>query len=156
MSKPHLCVVAVLSTVTLLAACQVAPQPPAGRVTFAGLAGTHWRLVEFQSMDDAQGRRKPEDPAKYTITLHNDGSFTARLDCNRATGPWRSDAGAAPRGPLSIGPVAATRALCPEPSMGEFLARNLAYVRSYTVAGTQLHMALMADAGIIVWEPWPY
>jgi hypothetical protein len=40
----------------------------------AGLTGTHWRLVEFQSMDDAIGAVRPEDPSLYTLRLNADGT----------------------------------------------------------------------------------
>ncbi len=139
-------------------ACQHAgpESPPPANIPFAGLAGTNWRLVEFQSMDDAQGTKRPDDPNKYTITFHNDGSLTGRLDCNRAVGPWRNDIANATGGSLSMGPLGVTKAFCPEPSMGEFLERQLGYVRSFTITGERLNMALMADGGIIVWEPMPY
>ena len=31
------------------------------------LDGTHWRLVQIQSMDDRQGTTRPDDPSKYTL-----------------------------------------------------------------------------------------
>lgn len=37
------------------------------------LAGTEWRLVEFQSMDDAVGTVRPSDPSLYTMRLNGDG-----------------------------------------------------------------------------------
>ena len=44
------------------------------------LAGTSWRLVEFQSMDDAQGTTRPADPSLYTMQLNTDGSVAMRLN----------------------------------------------------------------------------
>ena len=32
----------------------------------------------------------PDDKAKYTITFGNDGRVSARIDCNRGTGTWKS------------------------------------------------------------------
>ena len=52
------------------------------------LADTEWRLVEFQSMDDAQGTIRPEDPSLYTMHLNRDGTVNMRLNCNRANGTW--------------------------------------------------------------------
>jgi heat shock protein HslJ len=104
-------------------------------------------------MDDAQGTTRPDDPDKYTITFNMDGSLAARLDCNRGVGPWRNEVVESSGGSLVIGPLAVTRALCPAPSMGEMLERNLGYVRAFIIEGGRLHMALIADGGIIVWEP---
>jgi para-nitrobenzyl esterase len=140
--------------IVTLSACQHAiAEPPASQVPFSGLGGTSWRLVEFQSMDDAQGTTKPDDRNKYTVTFNSDGSMAARFDCNRGVGPWRNDIANATGGALSIGPLGVTRALCPPPSMGEFIERQLGYVRSFMISDGQLNMALMADGGIIVWEP---
>jgi heat shock protein HslJ len=138
-----------MSVIALLAACQhTAPEAPGRNIPFAGLGGTSWRMIAFQSMDDAQGTTRPDDPDKYTITFNRDGSLAARFDCNRGVGPWRNDIAHATGGTLSIGPLAVTKALCPEPSMDEFLERQLGYVRSFTISEGRLHMALMADGGM--------
>ena len=71
-------------------------------------------------------------------------------------GPWQNDIANATGGTLSIGPLAVTKAFCPEPSMGEMIERNLGYVRSFTVENDRLYMSLMADGGIIVWQAKPY
>ena len=154
--KRWISTLAVLPILAMLPSCQHAGSAPAANVPFAGLAGTNWRLVEFQSMDDGQGTKKPDNRDKYTVTFHGDGSLTAKLDCNRAVGPWRNDIANATGGSLSIGPLGVTKAFCPEPSMSEFLERQFGYVRSFTVSGDRLNMALMADGGIIDWEPAPY
>jgi len=154
--KKLLLLVLSVPALSMVAACQHAePEPAVGNMAFAGLGGTSWRLVEFQSMDDAQGTTRPDDRNKYTITFNQDGSLAARLDCNRGVGPWHNDIANATGGSLMIGPLAVTRAYCPDPSMGEFLEQQLGYVRSFTMSEGRLNMALMADGGIIVWEPNP-
>jgi hypothetical protein len=40
------------------------------------LAGTAWRLVETQSMDDASGIKRPDDRNKYALQLRPDGTVT--------------------------------------------------------------------------------
>jgi heat shock protein HslJ len=119
---------------------------------FKELAGTSWQLVEFQSMDDAQGIIKPSDPTKYTITFERGGRLSTQLDCNRGTGSWKNDISNATGGSLEIGPLGVTKMLCPQPSIGEMLANQLGYVRSFTIADGRLNMALMADGGIIIWK----
>ena len=127
---------------------------PAAASLPAALAGTEWRLAEFQSMDDAQGTERPSGPALYTMSLQGDGSVAMRLNCNRATGTWRAQAGPdGTSGQFTFGPLAATRALCPPPSMDERVTSQASYVRSYVLKDGRLHLSLMADGGILVWEP---
>lgn len=144
---------AAVLALALLGGCMQSAAEPPGGIPFRGLAGTSWQLVEFQSMDDAQGTRRPDDPKKYTIAFGADGRAAMRLDCNRATGEWKNPIANATGGTLEFGPLATTMALCPEPSMGEFLARQLPNVRSFVLRDGKLAMALMADGGIIVWRP---
>lgn len=139
--------------VFLLAACQHTaeragePAPP-----FAGLGGTSWRLVEIKSMDPARGPTTPDDPGRYTVTFNGDGTLAARLDCNRGVGPWRNDVVEDNGGSLAIGPLAVTKAFCPEPSLGSALETHLANVGAFIVEDARLHMALTANGGILVWE----
>ena len=60
----------------------------AGAQSAPGLEGTSWRLVRFQSSDDSV--LTPDDRAKYTIDLGAGGQLTARVDCNRGRGTWKS------------------------------------------------------------------
>jgi para-nitrobenzyl esterase len=70
----------------------------------AALGGTSWQLVRFQGGDGAV--LTPEDKSKYTLAFEPDGVMSARIDCNRARGGWKS------AGPnqLEFGPMAMTRA----------------------------------------------
>jgi len=125
------------------------------RLDARSLAGTSWRLVEIQSMDDAIGTVRPDDPSRYTLAFAEDGTIAMRLDCNRGMGRWSATPTGSEGGQLRIGPLAATRALCPPPSLGERIARDMDYVRSYLVKDGRLHLSLMADGGIYVWERDP-
>lgn len=129
------------------------PELPAGNLAFAGLGGTAWQLVEFQSMDDSQGTTRMTDRSKYTITFDRKGSVAVRLDCNRGIGTWSNPIANATGGTLEFGPIAVTKALCPPPSYGEKLEQHLHYVRSFVIRDGRLAMSLMADGGILVWEP---
>ena len=120
------------------------------------LAGTNWRLVRFQSMDDAIGVIRPKDSSAYTMTLDADGSVRMQLNCNRAMGTWSAaPASNAISGTFRFGPLATTKALCPTPSMDERVARDAQWVRGYLLRDGMLHLSLMADAGIYSWEPVP-
>lgn len=118
------------------------------------LAGTEWRLVEFQSMDDAQGTTRPNDPSRYTMRLNKDGTVNMQLNCNYANGTWKSEAGSDhSSGRFEFGPLATTKALCPPPSMDEQISAQAQYIRSYLLKDGRLYLSLMADGGIYVWEP---
>jgi heat shock protein HslJ len=133
----------------LLAACAATTESQ----SHVSLAGTSWQLHAFQSMDDSQGTTVVDEPVKYTMTLNSDGNAAFRLDCNRGMGGWDSTPSASgDGGSLRFGPIAVTRALCPQPDLGEKLARDLDYVRSYRIVQGKLYMALMADAGIYEWH----
>lgn len=128
----------------------------ADQAPMRSLGGTSWELVQFQSMDDAQGTTRVADPARYTINFGTDGRASLRLNCNRATGSWQATPAAdGLSGSLVFGTLAGTRALCPPPSLDEKLLRDLGYVRGYLLRDGQLHLSLMADAGIYSWRPLP-
>src|SRR6266850_3312128 len=52
------------------------------------LGGTSWRLLKFHGSDDSN--LTPDDKTKYTIAFGTDGRVTARIDCNRGMGTWKS------------------------------------------------------------------
>src|SRR5215467_2278609 len=121
---------------------QTSPQDAA-----AALGGTAWQLVKFQSSDGQM--LTPDDKAKYTITFGNDGRVSARIDCNRGSGTWKSS------GPnqLQFGLMATTRAMCPPGSLYDRITKDWEFVRSYTIKDGHLFLALMADGGIYEFEP---
>jgi len=120
------------------------------------LAGTSWRLIEFQSMDDATGTVRPHDPSVYTMRLEADGTIVMRLNCNRATGTWSATpAGDGESGQFELGRLATTRALCPPPSMDSSIAAHAPFIRSFLLKDGKLYLSLMADGGIYAWEPDP-
>jgi heat shock protein HslJ len=116
------------------------------------LAGTEWRLVEFQSMDDAQGIARPNEGTVYSMWLHGDGTVTMQLNCNRATGTWSARPSSdSASGQFEFGPLAATSALCPPPSMDESIIAQSKYIRGYLLKDDRLYLSLMADGGIYAW-----
>jgi heat shock protein HslJ len=126
----------------------------AGSDPASPLAGTLWRLVEFQSMDDAIGKLRPDDPTRYTMQLNGDGSVVMRLNCNRARGTWAAETGGnGASGRFVFGPLAATRAHCPPPSMDAGILAQAGFIRSYRLQDGRLYLSLMADGGVFAWEP---
>jgi heat shock protein HslJ len=118
------------------------------------LAGTNWRLLEFQSMDDAIGTVRPDDPSRYTMRLNGDGTVSMRLNCNHASGTWSTEpSGDEASGRFEFGPLATTHAICPDPSLDSHIAVQAKFIRSYLLKDGRLYLGLMADGGIYAWEP---
>jgi putative lipoprotein len=121
---------------------QVTPSKPQP----ADLGGTSWRLVKFQGGDGTT--LEPDDRDKYTIAFGTMGRVSARINCNRGTGTWKSNG---PR--LEFGPLGLTRAFClPEP-IHDHMVKQWEYVRSYLIKNGHLFLSLMADGGIYEFEP---
>jgi para-nitrobenzyl esterase len=134
---------AVLLAAALVAGCAQLNAPE------AGLGGTSWQLVRFQGGDGKV--LLPDERAKYTLAFGADGRMSARIDCNRAQGGWKS----AGKGQLEFGPMAITRAMCPPGSLHDQIVRQLPHVRSYVLKDARLYLSLMADGGIYEMEPAP-
>ncbi len=113
----------------------------------SGLEGSSWQLVKFQGSDDTT--LTPDDRAKYTIEFATGGQLTARIDCNRGRGTWKSS------GPnqLQFGPLALTRAQCPPGSLHDHIVKQWSFIRSYVMKDGHLFLSLMADGGIYEFEP---
>jgi heat shock protein HslJ len=111
------------------------------------LQGTSWQLVRFQGGDDKV--LTPDDGAKYTVEFGADGRLTAGVDCNRGRGTWTSSGPAQ----LQFGPLALTRAKCPEGSMHDHIVKQWGNIRSYVIKDGHLFLSLMADGGIYEFEP---
>lgn len=117
------------------------------------LAGSQWQLVEFQSMDDAEGTRRPAPDHAVTAKFGADGKLSLMLDCNRGSASWEAGPHHATGSGLAIGPVASTRMMCPEPSMGTFVAQRLPDVASYVIQDGKLYLSLKMDGGIFAFAP---
>jgi heat shock protein HslJ len=143
----------IILSATLMALCRVPGALAAEKPAPGPLAGTMWRLVEFQSMDDATGTTRPDNPSKYTMRLNDDGTVALRLNCNSARGSWSAEPGSdRASGRFTFGSLAATRSLCPRPSMDQLVTAQAEYVRSYLLRDGRLYLSLLADGGIFVWE----
>ncbi len=140
------CVIGAVASL-MLSACAETSDP---------LAGTNWRLVEFQSMDDALGTIRPADPSVFTMKLDRDGTVSMHLDCNRATGSWSVEPSTdGESGRFEFGQLVSTRALCPPPNLDERIVSDAQFVRGYVLRDGRLYLSLMADAGIYTWESEP-
>lgn len=116
------------------------------------LAGTGWKLIHFQSSDNAIGTKVPPNADRYTLQFQADGSLALRLDCNRAMGKWTATPSTT-GGSLTLTGGAMTRAFCGPGALDSQIARDLPRIRSYTYAGMNLSLALEADGGTYLWGP---
>jgi para-nitrobenzyl esterase len=130
--------------VTLGIAAGCAPSP---KVQLGGIGETSWQLVKFQGGDGTV--LTPDDRTKYTVAFTNDGYVSVRLDCNRGRGTWILNG----RNEIRFGPMALTRAMCPPAPLYDHLVKQWPFVRTYTLKGGHLFLALMADAGSYEFEP---
>lgn len=145
---------AILAALTLgLSACATYNAPAAGSIANTGLAGTSWELVSFTSMDDTQGVTRPRQGATYRVDFQDDGRLALVLDCNRGNATWSEGIANATGGSVNISDIASTKAICPQPDMGELLARQLPYAASYRIEDNQLFIALAMDGGIFEFKP---
>ncbi|MCP9927696.1 META domain-containing protein [Cyanobium sp. CH-040] len=107
-------------------------------------------------MDVSQEPRRPADPSRYTLRLQGEGRAALQLDCNRAMGSWTARPSSDPtNGGFRFGPLATTSALCPPPTLGETLSAQLPAVRGYMLRGGLLSLSLLADGGVLLFEPLP-
>lgn len=112
------------------------------------LAESMWKLVSFQSSDDAIGTLTPANPERYTLSFGIGGRLAMQLDCNRGMGSWQVTDESENGGALAIKGGAMTRAACPPGSMDMQIARDLSRVRSFIIKGDRLFLALEADSGV--------
>jgi len=72
--------VATGTTLIMDSRCSISSdKTDAGYGAVSPLAGTKWRLVSFQSMDDTIGEIRPKDPSMFTMQLHPDGNTSLHL-----------------------------------------------------------------------------
>jgi len=100
----------------------------------------------------SDGATRPAiERSRYTIGFGANEVLNVRFDCNRGRGSWKSTA----PGQLEFGALALTKMMCPVGSLHDELVRQWPYVRSYVVRDGRLYLSLMADGGIIEFEPAP-
>ena len=134
------------SALLFLASCNSMGQAPT-QTSHPPLGGTSWQLIGFSGGDGA--KLAPDDRSKYALTFGTDGMVSARIDCNRGRGSWKSTE----PGQLEFGALATTRAMCAPGSMHDQIVKHLPAVRTYVVKGGHLFLSLMADGGIYELEP---
>lgn len=102
------------------------------------LTGTRWQLTAIDTAGSTT-TLTPALQARHTLAFAEGGALELGLDCNRGRSTWTAGKPSSGAGNIDIGPVASTRAMCPEPSFGNQLARIAEAERySTTLDGRQL------------------
>lgn len=134
---------ALVASLALVAVVMGGGAPPPQSAPPGGLppiVGT-WTWVQTRMSDDTVLRPFTDGP--YTLTLTATGEAQVRAGCNNGNG--RFTTGADRR--ITIGPLATTRALCPEGSTSDRFLVDLQRAAIYTLDGTTLRLDLPASSG---------
>ena len=106
-----------------------------------GLVGPTWgwtRLTETAPL----AHLEVPDPASYTLTFAEDGSFQAVADCNTVAGTYETDGDE-----ITLVPGPSTLVACPEGSLGDRFVSLLHTVSTFAVDGDELTLHLEDAAG---------
>jgi heat shock protein HslJ len=122
---------------------------PQGSAGGQGLTGKDWQLTGVTEKVPAFQGVVPEDQqANYTITFNDDGTFSAKADCNNLAGTYVTGDPATSSGPLEIIPGPMTLAICPDGSLGDLFVIGLGNTNSYSIEGDALTLNLV-DGGTL-------
>lgn len=125
------------------------PAPDAAKGTVAAEASGHpdvldatWEWIWFGSGKEQFDVDKPE---RYTLEFAADGALAIQADCNRGTGTYEFK----PDSMIEITPLAITRALCEEPSLGDRFVRALDQVVLYFEKDGDVFFEAPIDSGTL-------
>lgn len=110
------------------AASEISPTPES--VTFApdpALIDKTWAWEVRDPNGNEIDAHSVPNPEHYTLTFHEDGTFTARLDCNSANGSYVTSPPDSIR--MEAGPM--TMAACPPGSLADQMAETFAQAQNY-------------------------
>ena len=131
----------------VLAACQTY-RPATMPVS---LRGTQWVLIEYKA-EPGDTRATEVRPNRYTLSLAQDGSARAKLDCNNGRTGWTASEPTKGSGTITFDRVAATRARCPDDMLGERLAADLPRMTAWSVYDGRLTLKPASGGPEYVWD----
>lgn len=113
----------------LLVACSGGGASPSASAAAGGeLVGPVWQWSASTTTAPASQSVVP-DPENYTLQFAEDGTFSAKADCNQLGGEYTTGDG----GSLTIEPGPMTLALCPAESQSDLYVAGLSSVQSYEI-----------------------
>jgi heat shock protein HslJ len=116
---------------------------PAAQSGGASLTGKLWQWTESGISEPAT----IADPTRYTITFAEDGTYSAKVDCNQASGAFTTTA----EGGITIEAGPMTLVGCPDDSQADVYLAGLLGATSYEVTDTQL--VLTTATGTMTFAP---
>ncbi len=114
--------------------------------TAPDLSGTVWQWQQSLMNDDDEF--VPDNPVDYTVQFMADGTVAVRADCNRVRGTYTVEGNVIT---FALGP--STLAACPEGSLGERFAGQLAGAAIYFFRSGDLYLDLKYDSGTMRFGP---
>ena len=114
------------AVVALLAACSGTSASPSA--SGPALVGPPWQWAASTTPAPASQSVVP-DPENYTLQFAEDGTFSAKADCNQLSGEYEAGDG----GALTITPGPMTLALCPAESLSDIYVASLGLTQSYEI-----------------------
>lgn len=109
----------------------------------AALTGKLWQWTASTISEPAT----IPDPSRYTITFADDGTYSAKVDCNQASGAFTTTED----GGITIQPGPSTLVGCPADSQADVFLAGLLGATSYTVTDTEL--VLTTATGTLTFAP---
>jgi len=106
------------------------------------IVGPVWQWVSSLFKDGTL--LEPDDPARYTIQLLDDGNALVQADCNFGTATYE-DTGAG----FSFGPIGTTKMACPPDSLDSEFLGQLRNAGRYEVSADRLTIYLREEAGVM-------
>ena len=110
------------------------------------LLNTTWQWASLKETEPASQSVVP-NPESYTIVFKEDDSFSATVDCNKASGSYQLDGDE-----LTIMPGPSTMAECGAESLSDLFMANLSQVTAYTMDGGNLILTVGDGAAEMTFE----
>ena len=123
----------LVAAAAILVACSGGGASPSASTSASAAAGGElvgptWQWSASTTTAPASQSVVP-DPENYTLQFAEDGTFSAKADCNQLGGEFTTGDG----GTLTIAPGPMTLALCPAESLSDMYVASLATVQSYEI-----------------------
>jgi heat shock protein HslJ len=134
-----LAITALLGAMLVAAGCGDSATPT--------LTGDAWVWTSFSTAAPGSETVVP-NPERYTIQFNDDGTFSAKVDCNQVGGTYTTGDG----GAMTIAPGPSTLVACPADSLGDDFLQGLTGTTAYTIQDKQLALT-RADGGTLTLDP---
>ena len=127
-----------------------APGATPGPTPTTGLLCRTWQLTTITEKTPAfQGVVPDAQQPNYTLTFAQDGTFTAKADCNAVAGKYTAADANASSGSLAIAPGPTTTVACPEGSLSDLYILGLSNAASYATVNGALTITLKDDGTLV-------